>query len=404
MQPRHSPPDAFEQNPLSEVSERISIKATEGLDDAGRVREAMRIVIAEGVSIAEAARRCNVAPSFLAEWREKYLALLNEESSIAGQPLMEEGAILKDADLVQIPEVAREHFAENWERLVELTRATASTFRQHPLQLFLENSSLTGWLYNEGKLDRGVFAGVMVVLSVLVLAATFLIAGRFYRQEGSRPEPVENLDASIRRAAEVAKNFFKAETAAEKMEYVRADGPARDLMEEYFERHPAEGFPGVVLTTAMPDANRYALEFEMPTLDRKHFCVVVNQGGKLLVDWETCSLFQEANIEEIRKKKPHRPVRVAARVVAGTYYNFGFTAEKFTCFSLFYPGLELDLFGYAGKDSAAETTLKALLDTPTESERQVTAILEVKYPEGAGDVPSNQVEIVRLVSEDWVAP
>jgi len=402
VQPRHVAPDAFEQNPLSQVSERISMQATEGLDDAGRVREALRVVIAEGVPISEAARRCHVAPSFLAEWRAKYLALLNEEPSIASQPLMEEGAILKDADLVRIPRVAREHFAENWERLVEITRATPSTFRQHPVLLFLENSWLTGWLYNEGKVDRGVFAGASVVLAVLVLAATFLLAGHFYRHEQHVPAKVENLDADIRRAADVAIKFFKAESAEEKMKYVRADGAARDLMEEYFERHPAEGLPGVVLTTAMPDANRYALEFDMPSLDRKHFCVVVKHGGQLLVDWETCSLFQEANFEQIRKTKPRRPVRVAARVVADNYYNYGFTADKFTCFRLFYPGLALDLFAYTPKDSMEEGRLKGLLEPVVGSERQVTAVLEIKYP--ASDAPANQVEIVRIVSEDWVVP
>ena len=94
IRPRVADPDAFEQNPLNQVSERLSLKATEGLDDAGRVREAVRIVIAEGISISEAARRCHVAPSFLAEWREKYLALLNEEPSIAPQPLLQKGVML----------------------------------------------------------------------------------------------------------------------------------------------------------------------------------------------------------------------------------------------------------------------------------------------------------------------
>ena len=48
MRPRQPGPDDFEQNPLSQVSERLSLKAAEGLDDAGRVREALRIVIDEG--------------------------------------------------------------------------------------------------------------------------------------------------------------------------------------------------------------------------------------------------------------------------------------------------------------------------------------------------------------------
>jgi hypothetical protein len=402
VRPRGAAPDAFEQNPLSQVSERLSLKACEGLDDASRVREAMRIVIAEGIPISDAARRCHVAPSCLAEWREKYLTLLNDEPSVATRPLIEKGAMLKDADLVRIPRAAREHFAENWERLMEITRATPSSFRQHPVILFLENSSLTGWLYTEGRLDRGVFAGAAVVLGVLVLTATFLMAGHFYRQDEPRPEKVENLNTSILKAAEVAKQFFRAEGLEEKMKYVRLTDAVRGQMEDYYRDRPAAAIPDASLATAMPMTEKYALEFDIPSLQRKHLCVVVEREGRMLVDWETSSLYQEAHLEEIRRTRPRTPVRVAARVVEDNYYNFGFSGDKFACFRLFYPGLQLDLFAYAAKDSLEELTLKALLKPVTASERQITAVLEVKYP--PGDAPANQVEIVRILNEEWVAP
>jgi hypothetical protein len=402
VRPRAALPDAFEQNPLSQVSERLTLQACEGLDDAGRVREAMRIVIAEGIPISDAARRCHVAPSCLAGWREKYLTLLNEEPSVAVRPLIEEGCMFRDADLVRIPAAAREHFAENWERLMEITRATPSTFRQHPVILFLENSSLTGWLYTEGRLDRGVFAGAAVVLAVLVLTATFLSAGHFYRQDEPRPEKIENLNTSILKAAEVAKQFFRAEGLEEKMKYVRMTDAVRGQMEEYYRDRPASGIRDATLATAMPMTEKYALEFEIPSLQRKHLCVVVERDGRMLVDWETSSLYQEAHLEEIRRKRPRAPVRVAARVVEDTYYNYGFSGNKYTCFRLSYPGLHLDLFAYAAKDSLEEMTLKALLEPVTAAERQITAVLEVKYPEG--DVPANQVEIVRILNEEWVAP
>lgn len=405
VRPRNNAPDAFEQNPLSQVSDRISTKATEGLDDASRVKEALRIVIADGVPLEEAARRCHIAPSFLAQWREKYLTLLNEEPSIATQPLMEKGAVLPGADLVQIPRAAREQFAENWERLVEITRATPSTFRQHPVQVFLENSWLTSWLYSNGSLDRGVAVGAAVALSVIVLTGTFFVAGHFYRNEPPKTEKVENLDDSIRSAAEVAIKFFKADTAEGKMKYVRAGKQVHQLMEDYFRKYPATSIPDASLTKAMPGEGMYALEFDIPSLDRKHLCVVVEKDGQLLVDWETSSIFQEEHLKEIRRLQPRTPVRVAARVTAGegdAYYNYGFTEAKYSCYRLSYPGLELDLFAYAVRDSLEDQTLQALLRPVTASERNITAVMEVKYPEG--EVPSNQVEIVRILQEDWVAP
>ncbi len=403
VRPRDADQDLFEQNPLSHVSERLSLQAAEGLDDAARVREALRIVIAEGISISDAARRCHVAPSCLAEWRGKYLNLLNGESSTADRPLLEKGAILRDADLIQIPRAAQEYFAENWARLIEITRATPSTFRQHPVQLFLENSWLTSWLYDEGRLDRGVAAGAGVVLVVLVLTGTFLMAGHFYRQEQPRPEQVENVNEAILRAADVARKFFAAEGAPEKMKYVRLNDQTRALMTEYYETHSAAAITDAQLTLGMPGSDLYALEFEIPSLNRKHLCVVVDRGGQLLLDWETSSLFQEENFENIRRNRPQTPVRIAARVVGDDYYNYSFTADKYTCFRLGYYGLKLDLFAYTLKDSLEEQTLLALLKPVTASERQVNAILSVKYPAG-NNVPANQVEIVAILKEDWVAP
>jgi hypothetical protein len=403
VRPRPAAPDSFEQNPLSQVAERLSLQAAEGIDDAGRVREALRIVVDEEVSIAEAARRCNVSPSFLAAWREKYVTLLSDEPSIAAQPLLQRGATMKDADLVCIPSAAREHFADNWERLVEITRATPSTFRQHPVQLFLENSKLTNWLYNEGRLDRGVFAGVTVVFGVLLLTISFLMAGHFYRQDTPRqPKPL-NMDIENRRAAEVANRFFKAATMEEKMKFVRHNEQSRALMEDYYRKHPAASIPDAMLTRAMANKGLYALEFEIPSLHRRHVCIVADRGGEMLVDWETSSLFQEEHLQEIRKQKPVNPVRVAVRVFEDTYYNYGFTQKAFSCYRLAYPGLQLDLFAYAVKDSQEDQTLKALLKPVTENERQITAVLEVKFPAGE-NVPSNQVEIVRILNEEWLAP
>lgn len=403
VRPRHTEQDSFEQNPLNQVSERLSLQAAEGLDDAGRVREALRIVINEGISVSEAAKRCQITPSCLAQWREKYLHLLNEEPSIADRPLLERGEMLKDADLIQIPRAAREHFAENWERLIEITRATPATFRQHPVQLFLENSWLTSWLFDEGRIDRGVAAGAGVVLAVLVLTTTFLAAGHFYRQGESRPEVVENVEASIRRAATVAQQFFAAEGAEEKMKYVRLSDQTRALVEDYFRTHSAASIPDAHLTMAMPGTDLYALEFDIPSLNRRHLCVVVDRGGQMLVDWETSSLFQEENFASIRRTRSKTPVRIAARVVPDDYYNYSFSAAKYTCFRLGYYGLKLDLFAYAVKDSLEEQTLLAMLQPVTASERQINAILSVRYPAG-DNVADNQVEIVSILNEKWVAP
>lgn len=399
--PRDAAPDAFEQNPLSGVAERISLQAAEGLDDAGRVREALSAVIGEGVSITEAARRCHVAPSSLLQWREKYFELLNETPSVASRPLVDKGAMLKNADLVTIPRVAREQFSENWEHLVEVTRATPSAFRQNPVAVFLENSWLTSWLYTEGRLDRGTFAGAGVALVVLVLTATFLMAGHFYRREDKPRAEVLNYDSVNQRAFAVARQFFSAATAEEKRKFVRLTDDTRPLFDRYFQQHPAESLPGVTLTQAIPGSGMVLLECHIPSLRRQHQCVVVEQDSQMLLDWETASWFQEANLTELRKTRPHTPVRIAVRVAGDTYYNYGFTEADWVSFRLIYPGFDHDLYGYARRDTPEQKTLTALLTPFTSVERPVSALLQVRYPEDP-DAPVNQVEIVSILSEDWV--
>ena len=70
----------------------------------------------------------------------------------------------RDADLVTVPEAAREMFQANWERMVEASRVTEASFRQRPWRLFLENSWMTGWMFTDGKLDRNSLAGLVVAV------------------------------------------------------------------------------------------------------------------------------------------------------------------------------------------------------------------------------------------------
>ncbi len=403
IRPRGASPDTFEQNPISQLSERLSRHAAGELDETGRVREALRLVTQEGVTVAEAARLCNVAPSFLAAWREKYVELLDAEPSIAPGPLLQKGAVAKGADLVHIPEAARAHFLENWERLVEHTRANPATFKQNRFQLFLENSALTRWLYEEGKLDRGAFAGVTVVLITLVMTAGFLMAGRHRSDppEAPRPPAPENTDTDNQGAAEVARQFFAAPTAEEKMRFVRPDPAIRPLMEEYFHRYPALPITDAVLTRAMPGTRLYALEFDIPSLKRKHLCVMVEHDGKFLMDWETSSMFQEVHLQDIRTAKSPTPARIAVRVTRDSYFNYGFTEARFSCYRLKYPGLEMDLYAYTPRDSPDDQTLSVLLKPVGTESRSIAAILEIKYPAGK-DVADNQVELLKIVSEEWV--
>jgi hypothetical protein len=185
-----------------------------------------------------------------------------------------------------------------------------------------------------------------------------------------------------------------------KFALVRPRSQTRALMVSHYEKR-ALSIPDAKLSLAQPVAGGiYMLAFESAALGRPLLVNVVESNGRMLVDWETCSLFQEIFLEEIRKTRPLTPVPLAVRAERDSYYNFGFTEDKFTCYRLIYPNLNVDLFGYTRKDSREDVTLAALAQPFTAGERPVTAILEVKYP--SANAAPNQVEIVKIAHESWV--
>ena len=394
---RHAAADEFEQNPLSQVPERITVAAAGKLDDESRVREALRIVVAEGVPLQAAARQCGVVPSFLRQWRDRYSELLQEEQSVAPQLLMDEGIHAPEADLVRIPQAARDMFADNWQRLVERTRAAPETFHQSPVRLFLENSGMTSWLYADGQLDRGTAWRAGVGFCAVLLSLTFFVTGRFYRPYSLASAKVESLEMKLNRAASVAREFFTADTLDAKFMLVYPGVKTRELMVKYYENRPL-AIPDASPSQAWPHVGVYSLELRSEALGRNLMLNVLERDGRMQVDWETSSLFQEVCIDELRKSRPTTPTMLSVKVQRADYYNFGFTEEQYSCYQLRYLGLQLDLFGYAAKCSPEEQTIEALILPITVGARAAAAIVEVRHPDGPDPAP-DQVQITKILQE-----
>jgi hypothetical protein len=170
-------------------------------------------------------------------------------------------------------------------------------------------------------------------------------------------------------------------------------------MENYY-KNRALGIPDATPGQVWPHVGVYSLEFRSEALGRNMLVNVLERNGHMLVDWETTSLFQEVYIDELRKNRPVTPVVLSAKVQTADYYNFGYTEDKFASYRLSYPGLQMDLFGYAVKGSREHQTLESMILPITAGERSMTAILEVKYP--AADAALNQVQITKILQESWV--
>ena len=404
VRPRHAVADSFEQNPLSAVTARVTAQAIAGMSDSERVREALRDVLERRDGLAEAARTWQVAPSALSEWQRRYAAFLEEELNVAERPLMEGGGMARDADLVTVPEAAREMFQANWERMVEVSRVTEASFRQRPWRLFLENSWMTGWMFTDGKLERNSLAGLVVAVVSVVAIGAVLAGGKLIRREesGAVEEEVVDDEEVISRAAAVAQEFFLAGDVEGKLRVLRGGEGVQREASEYFRARGVAVIADAVLSRGMTSRGITSLEFEVPSQQRTHLINVVERGGVMKMDWETSSLYQEGHLAGLREKKPNGLERVVVKVARDNYYNYGFGEAGYECFRLTYPGLVLDLYGYVARDTAEHVKLDTMLRAKEMiGEEPVEAVvLEVRYPEKAK--AANQVEVVRVLKDQWL--
>ena len=397
LRPRADAADAFESNPAAAVQGRIEGALLEGMSDAERVKGAMQDVVS-GSRLDHAARAWQVAPSSLAAWREKYMKLL-EQGTGGEKPAFETIRDTTHADLVTIPAMAREQFQQNWERLLDYTHSHPESFHQSPWDLFLENSWLTGWMFEEGKFDRGVFYGTASAVAALLLTGSFLFAGK------SDDTPIldsriisdpHGFNETVSAAEGVAQRFFKAENLQEKMAFMRLNDSIRPLVEEYFKLHPPRAIRNAEMTQSTATRGVVSLEFEVPDEERRHMLNVVDRGGMLLIDWESSSFCQEMQFRNLVQVKPTSPVRLNAKIQESDYWSYGFTEDKYVCFLLTYPGLHLDVYGYAEKDSAIATRLQSRLSIRANE----PAVVSVRYPEPIGG--ANQVLITDLIHDEWL--
>jgi hypothetical protein len=272
--------------------------------------------------------------------------------------------------------------------------------------MFLENSWLTGWLYTDGELDRNSLAGLVVAVLAVVAVAGVLAGSRLARPDAVVAAPVEAIvetdEQVIARATEVAQKFFRAERPDDKLALLRGGDDVQKLARGHFAEHGPEVIPDAALSYAMTSRGITSLEFEVPSRNGSVMLNVVERGGIMLIDWETSSLYQCRNLEGLREKRPEEPVRVAVKVSRGDYYNYGFREGEHACYRMSYPGLVLDLYGYVVRDSREHVALEALLSAKEFMEHTIedTVVLEVKFPRDSA--AGNQLEIVRMVKDQWV--
>ena len=122
----------------------------------------------------------------------------------------------------------------------------------------------------------------------------------------------------------------------------------------------------------------------------------------LKVDWEAVVGYSQMSWEDFAREKPKTPTLFRASITPVSYYNYGFTEEKF--FSIQVSDTKLDhvFYGYIPRRGPLADEFMQLLPEAVGigMTRDLRAVVELRYPDE--EAAANQVEIVSLKARGWV--
>ncbi len=412
LAPRAVDADHFEQNPRAAVQPRIeathlSPTQINEIPEAERVREAVRRVIQDGTPIHEVARSLHLSASSIRAWKSKFSSFLQAQAFGESNP----AAATEDA---QISALHQTRFTDNWERLLEKTHASQADFKQDPLLVFLQTNSATNWLYDEeGKLEWFSLSGLMLCLLGLIAVWLFLTTDKgdlsptadFRVDEKAAVVEKPRYDLDVDRAGAVVQDFLHADGYIAKLGFLRDRATVEPVVREFYQKHSDQPINHAVQTYGMVGHGIVSIAFDVPTLGSLFFNLVPDGRG-YLIDWFTSTLYQTDHIENFVSSRSSTPTMLHVQVEREEYFNYEFTAEKYACFRLKFPGLTRDLMGYAplGSPLAAEllslTASPDFLPGPEAITISHATVLEARYPTKSQD--QRQVEIVKFISKDWL--
>lgn len=397
IKPRSNVRDTFEQNPLADVADRLEQQggAHTPEEDQELIREAVRRLVEDGATVNMVAKEFGLAPSSICQWRLRYDDFLRtswETNAAAGD------------ETAHLPAEHQARFAENWQRLLAETHATSQDFKQDPLEVFLETSSFTSWLYSdEGRLERSTLVGAIVAVVGVFAVLVFLLTDRMpaatspgaATKVSIEEKPRHDLD--VQRGGQVALEFLRADGWSKKLNFIYHEAQMHDLVRDFFQRWGDQPITDGELKYGMVGDGIVSVSIEVPSRNRNLFFHLIPSGSTYKIDWKSSSLFQAENIENFIHSQSKEPVEMVVHLSRGNYYNHQWADEsQCSCFEITFPGLERKLYGYAGIDSQVGIQLRILTGIRDKS----TAVIEARFPEHPKD--PRQVEIVRIIREEWL--
>lgn len=216
------------------------------------------------------------------------------------------------------------------------------------------------------------------------------------------PKPATK-EISSQEVEAVVKQFMEAKTVEEMKQHVFLDDALDQKINAYHVGDPWQR-PG--FSSIFEDQSTFSADgsiYQTKAADRNFeecdlFLRIKDRTCK--VDWESWVAWGEMTVDELRTRKPNKPVEVRVLVSNETYYNFDFPKEKeseWVSYKLTFPREEEILHAYVPRGSKLEDAMRLNVD-----EQRRYMILRIRFPEKAAS--DSQVLVDSVVQEGWVRP
>ncbi len=219
-------------------------------------------------------------------------------------------------------------------------------------------------------------------------------------------EPIRKLlnehghDEFYRRCKAAIVSFLEAPDLESRLKTIRDADRVRPLMEDFYSRNP-DG-PTEYAGISKPEKSSLAkgvavLQVILPDFEELPIVVAVEDGDRLVVDWESFVGYCEMSFEDFIETKPTEPQLFRVRARPSDYYNFDFDdSSTHYCMQMEDLQFKHSFFGYMRKDS--EVASKIFTELTTGGIDFI--VVKLRYPERPRT--DNQVIIDDFICRGWL--